>query len=140
MKKLFRSFWFNLLVIIGLCFVLYFAFFASLSRITKHGEELTVPDINGTIAVEAIKKLEKMGRIRIEKFGPRIIDIDILFFNTEIHNTSSLKLPHPELKNRRFALLPLAEIAPDFIHPVLKKSINELLKECPDTLPVKKYS
>ena len=87
-----------------------------------------------------LKAEKKMGRIRIEKFGPRIIDIDILFFNTEIHNTSSLKLPHPELQNRRFALLPLAEIAPDFIHPVLKNSINELLKECPDTLPVKKYS
>ncbi len=61
MKKLFRSFWFNLLLIIGLCFVLYFAFFASLSKITQHGQELTVPDINGTSAIEAIKKLEKMG-------------------------------------------------------------------------------
>lgn len=61
MKKLFRSFWFNLLLIIGLCFVLYFAFFASLSRITQHGQELTVPNINGTSAIEAIKKLETMG-------------------------------------------------------------------------------
>lgn len=87
-----------------------------------------------------LKAEKKMGRIREEKYGPRIIDIDILFFNAEIHNSTILKLPHPEIQNRRFALLPLVEIAPDFIHPVLKKSITELLKECPDTLPVKKYS
>lgn len=61
MRRLFRSFWFNVLVIIGLCFVLYFAFFASLSQITRHGKELTVPAINGTTAIEAVKKLEAMG-------------------------------------------------------------------------------
>ncbi|HUR66123.1 MAG TPA: 2-amino-4-hydroxy-6-hydroxymethyldihydropteridine diphosphokinase [Chitinophagaceae bacterium] len=86
-------------------------------------------------------KIEKqMGRERKEKYGPRIIDIDILFFNEEVHNYSLLKLPHPEMQNRRFALLPLAEIAPDIIHPVLKRSVSELLYECPDLLEVKKYS
>ncbi|MBK6936788.1 MAG: 2-amino-4-hydroxy-6-hydroxymethyldihydropteridine diphosphokinase [Chitinophagaceae bacterium] len=87
-----------------------------------------------------LKAEKKIGRIRKEKFGPRIIDIDILLFNDEVHNFSLLKVPHPELQNRRFALLPLAEIAPGAIHPLLKKNIEELLNECPDTLPAKKYS
>ncbi|MEK7227063.1 MAG: 2-amino-4-hydroxy-6-hydroxymethyldihydropteridine diphosphokinase, partial [Bacteroidota bacterium] len=66
-----------------------------------------------------ILKVEKlMGRVRKEKYGPRIIDIDILLFNKERHNYPLLKLPHPEMQNRRFALLPLAEIAPDIVHPV----------------------
>ncbi len=84
-------------------------------------------------------KLEKLlGRVRKEKYGPRIIDIDILLFNGEIHNYQLLQLPHPEMQNRRFALLPLVEIAPDIVHPVLKKTTRQLLKECKDELEVKK--
>lgn len=86
-------------------------------------------------------KVEKgMGRIRKEKYGPRLIDIDILLFNDERHNYKLLKLPHPEMQNRRFALLPLAEIGAGIIHPELKKTIKKLLDECPDQLEVKKYS
>ena len=96
---------------------------------------------NARQVIRKILKVEKlMGRLREEKYGPRIIDIDILLFNNEIHNTSFLKIPHPEMQNRRFALLPLAEIAPNLMHPVLKKSVLELLKECSDQLEVKKYS
>jgi 2-amino-4-hydroxy-6-hydroxymethyldihydropteridine diphosphokinase len=80
-----------------------------------------------------------MGRKRTEKYGPRIIDIDILFFNDEKYNDDFLKIPHPELPNRRFALIPLEEIAPGFKHPVLKRSVSQLLKESPDKLEVKKY-
>jgi 2-amino-4-hydroxy-6-hydroxymethyldihydropteridine diphosphokinase len=87
-----------------------------------------------------LKAEKTMGRVRKEKYGPRIIDIDMLLFNEEIHNYPLLKLPHPEMQNRRFALLPLAEIAPGIIHPGSKKTITELLNECPDTLEVKKYS
>lgn len=91
--------------------------------------------------IRKILKIEKMmGRVRKEKLGPRTIDIDILFFNNEISDLRFLKIPHPELQNRRFALLPLAEIAATLIHPALKKSIAQLLKECPDTLEVKKYT
>ncbi len=86
-----------------------------------------------------ILKIEtQTGRIREEKYGPRIIDIDILFYNDEVHNYPLLKIPHPEIQNRRFVLVPLAEIAQDFIHPVLKKSITQLLAICPDKLEVSK--
>ncbi|ULQ57338.1 2-amino-4-hydroxy-6-hydroxymethyldihydropteridine diphosphokinase [Flavihumibacter rivuli] len=81
---------------------------------------------------------EKMGRKRSIKFGPRTIDIDILLFGNEVHNTSHTRIPHPELPNRRFALIPLAELAGDLEHPVLHKSINELLDACPDQLAVNK--
>lgn len=86
-----------------------------------------------------LKQENAMGRSRTEKFGPRSIDIDILLFNNEEHNYEFLKIPHPELQNRRFALLPLAEIAAELEHPVFHKTIAELLNECPDKLDVIKY-
>jgi 2-amino-4-hydroxy-6-hydroxymethyldihydropteridine diphosphokinase len=79
---------------------------------------------------------EKMGRKRVEKMGPRTIDIDILFYNDEIISLPNLSIPHPHIANRRFVLEPLAEIAPAFVHPVLQKNITELLNDCPDTLEV----
>ena len=91
--------------------------------------------------IRRILKLEKqMGRLREEKYGPRLIDIDILLYGSEIHDYPLLKVPHPALPNRRFALLPLQEIAADLVHPQLKQSIRQLLKRCPDPLEVKKYS
>lgn len=97
--------------------------------------------LNARQLIRRILKIEKqLGRVREEKYGPRQIDIDILLFGDEVHNYDLLKLPHPELPNRRFALLPLAEIAGDIIHPVLQLSIAELLARCPDTLEVKKCS
>ena len=82
---------------------------------------------------------EEMGRMRTEKYGPRIIDIDILFFNSEIIREPHLTIPHPEIQNRRFALVPMQEMAPQLIHPVLHKTMRQLLEECPDTLAVRKF-
>ena len=81
-----------------------------------------------------------MGRHRNEKYGPRTIDMDILFFNDDIIDNKILEVPHPRLQERRFALIPLAEIAGEKIHPVLGKSINDLLAQCKDTLPVYKFT
>jgi len=96
--------------------------------------------LNAKQLLRRVLKIEKnMGRIRKEKYGPRIIDIDLLLFNQEIVHYSFLDLPHPEMQNRRFVLVPLAEIAPDRMHPVLQVSVTALLNRCPDTLEVKKY-
>lgn len=81
---------------------------------------------------------EKMGRQRLEKYGARIIDIDILFFNNSIIRQPGLIVPHPEIQHRRFALAPMDEIAPFYIHPVLGRSVRELLTDCEDPLPVRK--
>lgn len=95
--------------------------------------------LNAKQLIRHILKVEKkMGRIREEKYGARIIDIDILLFNNEIHNTAFLKIPHPEMQNRRFVLAPLAEIAPAAVHPGLFKTVTELLRDCPDHLAVKR--
>ncbi len=92
------------------------------------------------LLLEKIQNIEKQaGRIRTEKYGPRLIDIDILLFNDEIHDTPQLKIPHPQIQNRRFVLQPLAEIAPTIIHPILKKTIAELLLICPDNLKVSRF-
>ena len=76
---------------------------------------------------------QEMGRNRLQKWGPRIIDIDILFYGDVIIKTEHLTVPHPLLHERKFTLLPLTEIAPGFIHPVMLKTVNELLIECADT-------
>ncbi len=80
----------------------------------------------------------QMGRIRQEKMGPRIIDLDILLINDEIIDTPFLRVPHPALPQRRFVLTPLADIAPEYKHPVLQQTIAELLENCSDTLDVQK--
>ena len=78
-----------------------------------------------------------MGRLRTQKWGPRIIDLDLLYYNQEIIRSKDLTLPHPFIPERRFTLMPLDEIAPDFVHPVLKKDQRTLLEECPDSSRVK---
>lgn len=80
----------------------------------------------------------KLGRERKEKWSERLIDIDILLIGNEIIQTERLNVPHPQLANRKFTLIPLVEIASDVVHPVFKKNMAELLAACSDSLTVKK--
>ena len=84
---------------------------------------------------------EILGRIRKEnQFDSRIIDIDVLFYGSEIVNQPDLQIPHPRIQDRKFVLVPLCEIAPELVHPVFKKTVCELLSECSDQLAVKKLT
>ncbi|HVX48743.1 MAG TPA: 2-amino-4-hydroxy-6-hydroxymethyldihydropteridine diphosphokinase [Chitinophagaceae bacterium] len=94
----------------------------------------------GTLMQTLLDIEQAMGRKRDIKMGPRIIDIDILLIDDMVINTPMLTVPHPFLAERRFALAPLAEIAPAAAHPVLHKTVQQLLDDCPDTLSVNKIS
>ena len=74
---------------------------------------------------------QKMGRVRKERWGPRVIDLDLLFYGDAVIREKGLEAPHPRLHERRFVLAPLAEIAPGFVHPVLQKTVSELLAGLP---------
>ena len=90
--------------------------------------------------LKIISKIENdMGRIRKKKWDSRIIDIDILFFGKQIIKSKELIIPHEHLYKRMFVLRPLADIAPFFIHPELKKNIKQLIKECKDDNTVFEY-
>ncbi len=90
--------------------------------------------------LKAIQSIElNLGRQRELKWGQRTLDIDILFYNNEVLDRNDLKIPHPFLQERRFALVPLNDIAPNLMHPVLKQSVATLLVYCPDQLAVVPY-
>jgi 2-amino-4-hydroxy-6-hydroxymethyldihydropteridine diphosphokinase len=91
--------------------------------------------------LEQCQKVEnELGRTRAISKGPRIIDIDLLFYNDEVMNTAELTIPHPSIPQRKFVLVPLAEIAPDFVHPELNLTIRKLLERCPDKSAVKRIA
>ena len=100
-------------------------------------ETLLTPDelLKSILQIE-----EQLGRKRELKYGPRTIDIDILFFNDAVIDQQGLKIPHPQIQNRRFVLIPLNEIASEKIHPVFHRTVSELLAECPDLLEVNKFN
>ncbi len=82
--------------------------------------------------LKILKNIEtKMGRTSTYRWGPRIIDLDLLFYNDLVIDAPDLQVPHPLMHEREFVLRPLAEIAPDKAHPVLKKTIKELLQNKP---------
>ncbi|WP_276359877.1 2-amino-4-hydroxy-6-hydroxymethyldihydropteridine diphosphokinase [Daejeonella sp. H1SJ63] len=98
-------------------------------------------ELNPESLLKSILEIEKLlGRQRSEKWGSRTIDIDILLYEDQIIDDPDLKIPHPFLPERRFALMPLHEIAPDFIHSASGKTIEQLLLELTDELFVKKLS
>ena len=104
----------------------------------------TVIQIETTLPADLLhgelKRIEKeLGRGSGEKWSEREIDIDLLFYGEENIITENLKIPHHQIENRRFVLVPLADIAPEFIHPVLRKSISMLLADTSDELQVSKY-
>ena len=98
--------------------------------------ESALSPMDTMLTILAIEK--KMGRIRTIKNAPRIIDIDILFYNKMVVDEENLQVPHPQISMRRFVLVPLNELSPLLIHPVLQKTIHQLLRVCPDKLAVKK--
>jgi 2-amino-4-hydroxy-6-hydroxymethyldihydropteridine diphosphokinase len=105
------------------------------------------PHLNQAIYIEtslesasllsALQAIENdLERSRIRKWGSRTIDIDIIFYDEDIIETAALSIPHPYLEKRMFALKPLAEIAKDHLHPISKKTLQQLLEECNDSLAV----
>lgn len=78
----------------------------------------------------------KLGRLRELKNDPRTIDIDILFYGSQIIQEENLTIPHPKIRERKFTLIPLNEIASNFVHPVFNKTIHQLLIDCIDELEV----
>jgi 2-amino-4-hydroxy-6-hydroxymethyldihydropteridine diphosphokinase len=89
--------------------------------------------------LRVIRNIEReLGRKRIVKSGPRTIDIDILFFGTSIVNAADLEVPHPRMTERRFVLVPMAEIAPALRHPKLRSTMSELLAATKDRSQVRR--
>jgi 2-amino-4-hydroxy-6-hydroxymethyldihydropteridine diphosphokinase len=83
---------------------------------------------------------QELGRVRREPNGPRTIDVDVLFFGDLVQAAPAPILPHPRLHERRFVLEPLAEILPGRVHPVLGRSVRELLQSCPDGSQVRRLA
>jgi len=101
------------------------------------GETALSPDelLEACLATE-----REMGRVRTVRNGPRTIDVDILLFGDERRGGPGLEIPHPRLAERRFVLAPLAEIAAEVLHPVLRVTVAELLARCKDSSAVRRHA
>jgi 2-amino-4-hydroxy-6-hydroxymethyldihydropteridine diphosphokinase len=89
----------------------------------------------------ALKRIEKdMGRVQRRKWAPRVVDLDILFYDRLVYRDDIIGIPHGELANRRFVLQPLCDLAPDFIHPEFGFTVRELLNACGDPLRIAPYA
>jgi 2-amino-4-hydroxy-6-hydroxymethyldihydropteridine diphosphokinase len=114
------------------------------------GYDSTLPYLNSVLVFEtrlqptfcltAVLEIEKLlGRVRSSgsRYSDRSIDIDLLFCGNQVVSHAALEIPHPRLHLRKFTLVPLAEVFPTFIHPVLNQSVAELLEKCPDVTDIK---
>jgi 2-amino-4-hydroxy-6-hydroxymethyldihydropteridine diphosphokinase len=105
---------------------------AFLNQIVEIETSLTPPEL-----LQLILNIElQLGRVRQRKWGERIIDIDILYYHNYVCEEKDLQIPHPGIPDRKFTLIPLVEMCPDQIHPVLKRSQKQLLESCKDELEV----
>ena len=99
---------------------------------------LTTTALKPTDLLILLKTIEKeLGRVQTTKWGPRVIDIDILFYGNDTTDLPDLKIPHPYIQDRRFTLAPMNEIAPDYVHPVIGRTMKELLLLSKDNSEVK---
>lgn len=101
--------------------------------------------VNTSLGIENLLKTtqgieQAMGRQKYRRWGERLIDIDILYYNNTIFESEILVIPHAQIANRRFTLVPLVEIAPELVHPQLKLTQSQLLDKCEDVLPVSKVN
>ena len=108
-----------------------------LNLVAEIGNNLPTPE---QVMARLLRIEFALGRTREVKDGPRTIDLDLLLYGNVESNTDFLRLPHPRLHMRRFVLEPLAEIAPRFVHPVLNRSVEELLETLVDKSEVKRWS
>ncbi|MCE6988906.1 2-amino-4-hydroxy-6-hydroxymethyldihydropteridine diphosphokinase [Dyadobacter sp. CY323] len=109
---------------------------AFLNQVVEIDTELTPQEVlTNILDIE-----DKLGRVRYERWGARVIDIDLLYYKDCILDSARLTLPHPRIQDRRFILIPLTEIAPDFLHPLLQKTSVEILSGSADNSKVVKYS
>ncbi len=124
---------------------------SSIYETAAWGKEDQAPFLNQVVGIETslapgllletLLAIEtSLGRTRTEKWATRTIDLDILFYGDQVVDEPGVFIPHPAIEQRRFTLVPLAEVAPAFIHPVLKKSMEELLVECNDPLEVVEWN
>lgn len=97
-------------------------------------------DLPGLKLLRVLLNIEQeLGRVRLEKWSERLIDIDLILYGNEIIDFGDeLQVPHPQMQNRKFVLAPLAEIAPEVVHPILKKTVSEILAILTDSLSVSK--
>ncbi len=96
-------------------------------------------EMDAPALLSSLKEIEsRLGRVETLRWGPRTIDLDILFFNDHQIQTDELTVPHPLIQDRQFVLVPLAEIDPNLTHPVLKKTVKELLEGLPENQGVER--